>query len=166
MTLSKIGSKLVVIVAIGAVAAVPAMAHHSGHGDDSPSLKLSLAPSVPSDPSFHAVAPGGVPWVLDRGSVRIRHGRLDLRVRGLVIPPPDGTNTAGGVTTITASLYCGADTTTAAADTSDPAPLSQQGDARIRDNSFAVPATCLAPIVLVHPNGGAARYIAVSGWRP
>jgi hypothetical protein len=33
-------------------------------------------------------------------------GRLDLEMRGLVIP---ATGTASPVTTITASLYCGAD---------------------------------------------------------
>src|SRR3954466_14668894 len=117
MTLSKIGSKLVVIVAIGAVAAVPAMAHHSGHGGDSPSLKLSLAPSVPTDPSFHAVAPGGAPWVLRRGDVKVSDARLDLRVRGLVIPVAPGNGTPGPVNTISASLYCSADADTAPADT-------------------------------------------------
>jgi hypothetical protein len=28
-----------------------------------------------------------------------------------------------------------------------------------------VPARCLAPVVLVHPNGNGARYIAASGFR-
>ena len=66
--------------------------------------------------------------------------------------------------TISASLFCGADTDIAAAATTDQVPLSADGDARIRDR-VTLPATCLAPIVLVHPNGGLGRYIAVSGWK-
>jgi hypothetical protein len=31
---------------------------------------------------------------------------------------------------------------------------------------LTLPATCLAPSFVIHPNGGTARYIAVSGWKP
>ena len=44
-------------------------------------------------------------------------------------------------------------------------PIDGDGDARIRDRSFAVPSSCLAPVILVHPNGNLAAYIAVGGWR-
>jgi len=139
---------------------------HGGKHRGNAVLEASLAPSQTTDPAFHGVGPGGVPWVLDRGSVEIKaKGRLELRVRGLVIPPPTGTGTAGPVTSISASLYCGADTDTAPADTSDTVPLSQSGNARIEDRTFNVPSTCLAPVILVHPNGDMTRYIAVSGWR-
>ena len=139
----------------------------SGSGDDSSAqLESSLAASMPDDPSFHDVAPGGLPWVLDRGEVRVDdEDGLDLRVEGLVIPKPDGDDTPGGVLTISASLYCGADSETAAADTSRQVPISRAGDARIRDRHFDVPSTCLAPVVLVHPNGNPAVYIAVDGGR-
>ena len=69
------------------------------------------------------------------------------------------------VSTISASLYCGADADTAAADTTQQVPLSRKGDARIHDTSFNVPSTCLAPVILVHPNGDITHYIAVDGWR-
>jgi len=139
---------------------------HGGKHRGNAVLDASLAPSQTTDPAFHGVTPGGVPWVLDRGSVELKaKGRLELRVRGLVIPPPSGTGTAGGVTSISASLYCGADSDTTAADTSDTVPLSQDGNARIEDRTFNVPSTCLAPVILVHPNGDMAHYIAVSGWR-
>jgi hypothetical protein len=69
------------------------------------------------------------------------------------------------VNTIDASLYCGADKNTAAAETSKQVPLSRKGNARIRDRSFHVPATCLAPVILVHPNGIMGAYIAVDGQR-
>lgn len=129
-------------------------------------LQLSLAPSQTTDPPFHDVAPGGAPWVLDRGKVRLKKkGQLDLRVRGLVIPVAPANGTPGSVTTVSASLYCGMDSDTVAADTTAAVPLSRSGDARIRDRSFTVPATCLAPVILVHPNGDLTHYIAVDGWR-
>ena len=137
----------------------------SGSGDES-LLDQTLAPSMPGDPAFHGVNPGGVPWVLDRGEVKLSSDDdLDLRVEGLVIPKPAGDGTAGGVMTITASLYCGADADTEAAETSRQVRLTPDGDARIRDRTFDVPDTCLAPVILVHPNGNAAAYIAVDGWR-
>jgi hypothetical protein len=129
-------------------------------------LDASLAPSQTSDPDFHGVAPGGLPWVLNRGAVELKSkGRLELRVRGLVIPVAPANGTTGPVTTISASLYCGADSDTTAADTTPAVPITSNGNARIRDNSFNVPATCLAPVILVHPNGDLTHYIAVSGWR-
>jgi hypothetical protein len=134
-----------------------------GHRDSGRDLlRASLVGSLPTDPAINGVTPGGAPWVIDRGKVRLRaDGRLRLRVEGLVIPPPRGTNTAGGVTTITASVFCAGATTAAA--TSGAVALTQSGDARI-DQRLTLSGACLAPVVLVHPNGAAARYIAVSGF--
>jgi hypothetical protein len=166
-----------VMAAAVAVYAGVAVGHDGGggsgkggdrHGGDRGKAVLdeSLAPSQTTDPTFHGVAPGGAPWVLNRGEVKLKGtGRLELRVRGLVIPVAPGNGTPGPVTTISASLYCGADTETTAADTTQAVPISRSGDARIRDDSFTVPATCLAPVILVHPNGDATHYIAVDGWR-
>jgi hypothetical protein len=155
----------VLALAVGAAAKSDHGKRHGKH-HSSPVLKASLAPSVPGDPAFHGVAAGGAPWVLKRGAVEIKKSdRLELSVKGLVIPNPPGDGTPGPVNTISASLYCGADSNATAADTSKQVPLSRRGNARIRDRSFAVPDTCLAPVVLVHPNGNAGVYIAVSGWR-
>jgi hypothetical protein len=139
--------------------------HGRGHGNrhGAPLIHESLAPSQTTDPSIHGVAPGGAPWVLDRGEVRLKQdGKFKLRVEGLVIPTLGNT---GPVTTISASLYCGADSDTAAVDTTPAVPITSSGDARIRDDSFTTPSTCLAPVILVHPNGNMAAYIAVDGWR-
>jgi hypothetical protein len=38
------------------------------------------------------------------------------------------------------------------------------GDARI-EAKITLPANCLAPIVVVHPNGNPGAYIAISGWK-
>jgi hypothetical protein len=162
---------LVVAFAAGAVALSMALAvgvsGSAGGGDGKGSLlKQSLAPSVPGDPTFHGVNPGGAPWVLDRGEARLNGANgLVLRVEGLVIPNPPGDGTPGPVMTISASLYCGADSDTVAADTTTQVPISRDGDALIRDRSFAVPSTCLAPVIMVHPNGITGTYITVGGWR-
>ena len=156
---------LSLMLAVGAAGKHPGKAKQ-GQRHGAPLIKESLAPSQPSDPTFHGVGPGGAPWVLGRGEVRVkRSGKLRLRVKGLVIPVAPGNGTPGPVNTISASLYCGADSDTTAADTSQQVPISRKGNARIRDRSFTVPSTCLAPVILVHPNGDTTRYIAVDGWR-
>jgi hypothetical protein len=159
---------LVAIAAMSLTLAVGALGHrgkvHERRGGAT-LIKESLAPAMPTDPTFHGVAPGGAPWVLRRGDVQVKQHRIELRVRGLVIPVAPGNGTPGPVNTISASLYCGADASTAAADTTGQVPISRRGDARIRDRSFNVPGTCLAPVVLVHPNGDLTHYIAVDGWR-
>ena len=116
----------------------PGTPGHPGRGNHRgrPVIKESLAPSQPSDPSFHGVSAGMAPWVLQRGEVRLKgDGKLDLRVKGLVIPSPPGDGTPGPVITISASLYCGADTEKTAADTTQQVPLSRTGDARLHDTS-------------------------------
>jgi hypothetical protein len=134
---------------------------HRDHGGATV-LKTTLAPSVPSDPALHGAAAGGAPWVLRRGEARLRRdGRLAVRVRGLVIPGAPGNGTPGPVTTVNASLYCGNDTT--AVGTTPSVPISRAGDARMA-GQFTLPAKCLAPVVLVHPNGNGAAYIAASGF--
>jgi hypothetical protein len=155
-----------VVLALVAVAAlVFAFTAYGGSREDGNGETLvssSLAPSVPTDPAFHGIAPGGVPWVLASGSVRLKtDGELDVRIRGLVIP---ALGTAGPVTTVSASLLCGADAQAGPTATSGAVPLSASGNARI-ETTLTLPASCLAPIVVVHPNGGVARYIAVSGWK-
>jgi hypothetical protein len=114
--------------------------------------------------TIDGVPAAGAPWVVDRGSrARIKHhGRLDLRVRGLLITgtgtPADGTT--GPVKQVEATLACAnGDTVTTPA-----APLSAGGDARIRDH-VKVPANCLAPVVLVRISGVAPGdpWIAATG---
>lgn len=130
-------------------------------------LRSAVAPSLPTDPVIHGVAAGGLPWVLGRGGIRLRSdGRIRVTLVGLVIPVAHGSfpaGTARPVTTVSASLYCAPDSTAAAA-TTMAVPISADGDATI-DDTITLPSTCLAPIVLVHPNGIAGAYIATSGWR-
>jgi hypothetical protein len=133
--------------------------NHGRHGGQT-LFRSALAPTVLSDPEIHGVARGGVPWQIDSSQARLRRdGRLTVNIRGLVIP---GTGTPGPVTSVSAGLYCGADSTSAVA-TTDPVPLSSEGDAKIAQR-VSLPAKCLGAIVLVHPNGNDAAYIAASGF--
>jgi hypothetical protein len=141
----------------------PSHPNHQGQRTGAPLIDESLAPSQTTDPVFHGVSPGNAPWVLKRGDVRLkRDGKLDLELKGLVIP---ALGTPGPVTTVGASLYCGADSSTKAVDTTQQVPISRKGNARIHDRSFSVPATCLAPVILVQHNGLTTAYIALDGWR-
>ena len=156
-----------------AATAVTASGHDNGrqqgrHGDDRgehrgrPLLKQTLAPSVPTDAMLNGNKPGGVPWVLTRGEARLRSdGTLQVEVRGLVIPVAPFTGTPGPVTTVSASLYCGASST--AQGTTPSVPISMTGDAFMQ-GPVTVPAKCLQPTVLVHPNGATTTYIAATGF--
>jgi hypothetical protein len=107
-------------------------------------------------------SPGAAPWVLRRGEARLRSdGRLSVSIRGLVIPIAPFNGTTGPVTTVDASLYCGGNPTPVG--TSASVPISTHGDARI-SATFTLPAKCLIPALLIHPNGSAALYIAASGF--
>jgi hypothetical protein len=104
--------------------------------------------------------------LLSRSDVTAQARRQARPAReGLVIPTPPFTGTPGPVNTINASLYCGPDSNPTPADATQQVPISRTGDARIHDASFTAPATCLAPVILVHPNGLATTYIALDGWR-
>ncbi len=162
---------LTFIVAVVCVTSV-GMAYASGQGERGGGalFRSSLSPSTPDDPMFHGVAPGGVPWVLERGFVKLEDSRIELRVRGLVIPiehTVGGTTFPAGtalpVTTVSAALYCDGDMNLSPAFTSSSVPISPHGNARIKE-SVTIPGSCQAPIILLHPNGIGAAYIAVTGF--
>ena len=159
-----LGALLGVLVAGSLIFALGASGKSRDGGHDGNTLfRSTLAPSVPApaDPAFHGINPGGVPWVLKSSSVKLKaNGKLDVRVEGLVIP---SLGTPGPVKTISASLLCGADSQTGPTATSGQVSLSTGGNARI-ETMLTLPASCLAPIVVVHPNGNTAAYIAITGW--
>jgi hypothetical protein len=140
--------------------------HDEGHANAAKLLSARLAPSLPTDPVVHGVPAGAAPWVIKRGHVSLgADGRLEVELQGLVIPVAHGglpAGTARPVTTVSASLYCAPDAAGAAATTGSVA-ISEAGNARIEDR-IDLPATCLVPTILVHPNGLNA-YIALPGRR-
>jgi hypothetical protein len=165
MTFSKksfLGMILVVAASSALVFSLQAGAsggHHEGHGK---LFRSGLVGNLLTDPPIHGVTRAGAEWVVQKGTATLgRNGKFNLRVKGLVLT---STGTTGTVTTITASLFCAPDSDTAAKFVAGPVPLEPDGDARIHQD-VTVPSRCLAPVVLVHPNGGATRYIAVSGFK-
>jgi hypothetical protein len=118
--------------------------HHHGHN----LIRADLTPSLPTDAPINGVNPGGAPWILERGSVRVRdNGRMDVRIRGLQIPSDEGA--ANPVGSIDAVLYCGGMEVARSAphDMSIPG-----GDARFRE-FLMVPETCDSASVLISPVG-------------
>ena len=121
-------------------------------------FRSQVQPSVPTDPILHGVEAGSAPWVLKHGLIRLRSdGELKVAVKGLIIPE---LGTAGPVTSIDASLFCGNETTPAL--TTGTAPLSANGDGTI-EAMVSLPAGCQTPAVLINPLGIDSIYIATSG---
>jgi hypothetical protein len=127
-------------------------------------LKSDVFGSQVTGPVLFGVPPGGAPWVIDKGDVKVRRdGRVKARLDGLVIPTPpeNGTNP---VAQIAASVYCNG----ARVGTTQAVSFSLAGDARIDDAlATPLPSPCLAPAVLFNPAAGSvvttANYIAATG---
>jgi hypothetical protein len=158
MSLTKKSFLAAVLVAAAVFVTAAAADHHGGRSHEHGKLlETHLVGSVLSDPQIHGVTRGGVPWEGTGTASLDRHGRFEVRIRDLVIP---GMGNPGPVTSLTFSLYCAPDST-GAAFTTGSTPLSAHGNARLRQH-VTVPQRCLAPVVLAHPNGNAAAYIAAS----
>jgi hypothetical protein len=150
-----------------AATAVTALGHQHGQGaghradGNRTTLSTSLAPSIQTDPTLLGAMAGGAPWVLRSGEAKLKSdGQLTVRIRGLLIPSGQFAGTTGPVTTVSASLYCAANSTPVG--TSSSVPLSSRGDARIT-TMLALPTKCQIPALLIHPNGALGAYIATSG---
>ncbi len=153
----KLSAALLAAVPAFAVALVPsaALADHGRDGHDL--IRMNLTPSMPTDDPIDGVNPGGLPWQIHRGEVRVRQdGRMDVRIEGLQVPRADGT-ADNPVGMIDAVLYCGGVQT---AD-SGAQPMSiPGGDARFRV-FLDVPQTCADATVLISPSAAVgAAYIA------
>ena len=156
---------------LAALAAIPALAltltpsaafasngQHRGHD----LIRADLTPSLPTDDPINGVGPGGLPWQIDRGRVRVRtDGRMDVRIEGLQVPRADG-SADNPVGMIDAVLYCGG---TQAADSGPHAMSIPDGDARFRV-FLDVPRRCDDATVLISPSaavGGAYIASAMAG---
>ena len=119
---------------------------HGVHGQDHSEasvLQASLAPSLPKYSTIFGVNPGGAPWALQSGHVRLgQGGALEVNVNGLVLT----TTGANPVPGLAASVFC--DGTLAA--TTAPVPFSTTGNAHIHA-TVSLPSPCLAPAVLLNP---------------
>ncbi len=121
-------------------------------------LTTSVAPSVPTAPVLHGVAPGSAPWVVKNSVAQLNEGLLTVSIQGLIIPE---LGTAGPVTSVDAALYCGDETTPALM--TKTFPLSEKGNALILER-VKLPSNCLTPTLLINPLGIASIYIAAAGF--
>ena len=137
------------LLAVGGLAASGAVAASSAR----PLLQAPVQGSQLSDPPLFGATRGGAPWVITSGSAQVTSDAVQVVVVGLVIP-----GRGNPLPTLSASIACnGAIVSTTAA-----VPFSSAGNAQIRAR-VALPDRCLAPAVLLNPNGNAAVYIAASG---
>lgn len=121
-------------------------------------VRADLVPSQPTFGPVNGLAPGALPWVLDRGEVRVRdNGRMDVRLEGFQVPRPDGSRD-NPVASITAVVYCGG---VAVADSGPQALSVPDGDARFRVEGLMIPSRCDAASVVISPTAAVGRaYIA------
>jgi len=103
------------------------------------------------------VTGGGRPWTIERGRAKLyADGRLDLKVRGLLLGPGGSNEGTNPVAMGRAIVVCnGVDKVM-----SDTVPFSPDGDARVMAQ-LSLPSTCLAPVVFFGNPGG--FWFAVSG---
>jgi hypothetical protein len=120
---------------------------------------VGSTPAAQGGPTLFGVLPGGAPWVVDHdSSVRVRDGgRVDVKIRGLVIP-----GRGNPVARVVATVVCNGDV--GGTVSTPPADLSPEGDGRIRADVH-LPKQCLAPAVLVRvaTSGAPGAYIAADG---
>jgi hypothetical protein len=146
------------VVLLGIVVAAVALVGSAGaENANDRVLRSKLIGNTPGDPTLFDVAPAGAAWEVAASDVDVRRdGRIEVKVEGLVIA---GRGTVG-ITAVTASLYCNG----TLVGTTDPSPLSTDGDAEIDDTlAETVPAECPVPAVFVSPNGRPKVFFAVTG---
>lgn len=173
---------LIRLGALGALLPVFVLADHRGNksgGDKNKdqndarngSFESSIVGSTPGS-TIGGIASGGAPWIVARGEASVNgNGKLEVEVHGLLLTtgaPANLVGTTGPVQMVAASLVCGGSGGAVAAST-DAVPLSGAGNAELKDK-ITVPATCIAPIVLVRAFNNAAvpgsqlgPFIAVTG---
>ena len=114
------------------------------------SFNSSVVGSSPGT-TIGGVQPGGAPWVVSQGSAQLSpNGQLEVEVTGLLLgvgAPPNLVGTVGPVQMVAASLVCGGSGGTVVSNTG-AVYLDAGGRANIED-LIAVPASCIAPSILI-----------------
>jgi hypothetical protein len=150
-------SRTASFVAGGLLAASGLVAGSAAASSGSPVdlLRAPVQGSLTTDPALFGVSPGAAPWVIRSGEAKVESdGTVKVSLTGLLIPGVG----VGPVRTVSAGVVCNG---TPAA-TTGAVPLSTAGDAEVKA-TVALPDRCLAPAVLIHPNGNASLYIAATG---
>jgi len=143
------------VLGVSALAATASASADSGGVPRSDILRAPLQGSQLSDPPLFGLTRGGAPWVISEGTARLRaNGDLRVEVEGLIIP----TTGVNPVPRLSATVACNGIALPPTATVS----FSTTGDAVIEAH-LTLPSRCLAPAVLLNPNGNPAVYIAATG---
>ena len=143
------------VLGVSALAATASASADSGGVPRSDILRAPLQGSQLSDPPLFGLTRGGAPWVISEGTARLRaNGDLRVEVEGLIIP----TTGVNPVPRLSATVACNGIALPPTATVS----FSTTGDAVIEAH-LTLPSRCLAPAVLLNPNGDPAVYIAATG---
>ncbi|MBK5105877.1 MAG: hypothetical protein JJE42_16645 [Burkholderiales bacterium] len=149
-----------IVIALGVAAGIfmsPAMAagtllkFDKGIGVDP---VAGIANGAPVLNIVKGVNPGGRPWVIGKLKVRVKEdGSISAKGQGLIFSATDNIGTAGAVTQVAASLFCGVDPVSY---DSPAAPLDINGNFNIVGSlGSAPPNPCLKPVLLIrNANGG------------
>ncbi len=144
-----------IVLGLGALAATASATADTTGAPHRDILRAALQGSQLSDPPLFMLTRGGAPWVISEGTARLRaNGDLKVEVEGLIIP----TTGVNPVPRLSATVACNG----VALPPTSTVPFSPSGDAVIHAH-VNLPSRCLAPAVLLNPNGNAAVYIAATG---
>ena len=139
------------VAALAALALTPSPALASGHSI----LRDELVGSMPTDAPIAGINAGGRPWVNGPSSARVREdGRITVTIKGLVIPPPQGTG-VNPVASVVATLVCDDVVESSTA----PFALNAAGDGSTSDKITGT-RHCEGPVVLIQPAANRTAYIA------
>ena len=107
------------------------------------------------------VQPGGQPWVIRQFKAKVKtNGRITAEGKGLVLAGSNAIGTAGAVTQVAVTLFCGEETTPDG-HSAGSHPLAADGDFKFTDTlSPAVPATCPTPTLLIRARNNTGNWIA------
>src|SRR5437667_9174692 len=107
------------------------------------------------------VQPGGQPWVSRQFKAQVKtNGRITAEGKGLVLAGSNAIETAGAVTQVAVTLFCGEETTPDG-HSSGPHPLAADGDFKFTDTlSPAVPPTCPTPTLLTRARNNTGNWMA------
>jgi len=143
---------LVAVLAVGAGVATADPGPHAAKIIDTRLVGIDQPGQV-----LLGVTGGGRPWTIEKGNAKLfADGRIDLKVRGLLLGPGGSNEGTNPVAKGRAIVVCnGVDKVM-----SDPVPFSPTGDAHV-EAWLTMPSPCLAPVVFFGSPGGA--WFAVSG---
>jgi hypothetical protein len=119
-------------------------------------------PYVGNANPIRGIGGGGIPWILEeaRGELR-RDGRLEIRVRGLVLATTLANPAPAFRGVVSCQIIDGAGAPSHVNVSTDDFPASSAGDSDIEAN-LALPGNCFAPIIFVTNSAG--RWFAVTGY--